>query len=422
MDSRALVRIEQARLVVEDAHAEVSGWLTALAAVDGRGHHASHRAVLGRLADQTRALLTDGLTHVAADAPDAACRRIEGTAAAVRRLARGFEPLLGQRLDARRRPVLLAADELVWSLVGGRLRPPPVTFLDARAAPDAVPVVRFDRRDAELAPLLDRLGDLVLPLVRLPAHTQAFALLPLAHELGHHLLLGQGFAWLADLQTRLAAAAGEDWRQRAEELFADAFSVVALGPWALTALLDHVRDVPAAMAAAQSRSYPPALARLGVMAAVWRGLDREGRGWSWPLAPHLAGLSLPDDPTWATVANVLLAPLAGGASLAALTPFATDRLHPDAPGFRAWRDALLGAGPLPVSHDADALDARVAACAARAAFDALPAPGDAARPAALARLATRAAEGIAACSPDGERASAGEVTDFKDVLGEMLHG
>ncbi|MCA9526651.1 MAG: hypothetical protein KC549_10190, partial [Myxococcales bacterium] len=83
MDSRALVRIEQARLVVEDAHAEVSGWLTALAAVDGRGHHASHRAVLGRLADQTRALLTDGLTHVAADAPDAACRRIEGTAAAV---------------------------------------------------------------------------------------------------------------------------------------------------------------------------------------------------------------------------------------------------------------------------------------------------------------------------------------------------
>ncbi|MEZ4468216.1 MAG: hypothetical protein R3F43_28225 [bacterium] len=41
MDIRALVRIEQARLVVEDAHADVSGWLKALAAADPRRHHAS---------------------------------------------------------------------------------------------------------------------------------------------------------------------------------------------------------------------------------------------------------------------------------------------------------------------------------------------------------------------------------------------
>ncbi|MEZ4471498.1 MAG: hypothetical protein R3F60_11990 [bacterium] len=54
-------------------------------------------------------------------------------------------------------------------------------------------MVRFpDRQDPELAPLLASLSDLVLPFMRLPAHTPAYGLLPLAHELGHHMLLAGG--------------------------------------------------------------------------------------------------------------------------------------------------------------------------------------------------------------------------------------
>ncbi|MEZ4471499.1 MAG: hypothetical protein R3F60_11995 [bacterium] len=103
--------------------------------------------------------------------------------------------------------------------------------------------------------------------------------------------------------------------------------------------------------------YPPTVTRLAVMVAVWRRLDREGGGWGWDLAPHLAGVAVPADPEADAVAAALLAAPAAGAALADRVPFATDRLHPEAPGFVAWRAALLGAGPLPAPVQADAFDA-----------------------------------------------------------------
>ncbi|MEZ4471497.1 MAG: hypothetical protein R3F60_11985 [bacterium] len=135
MDIRALVRIEQARLVVEDAHADVSGWLKALAAADPRGHHASHRAILGRLADQTRALLSAELPAPTAPALDQACRQIERRAAAVRRLGDRFRALLTQRLDPTRRAAAGGGGRAGLQRRGVAAQGLPVTFLDARAAP-----------------------------------------------------------------------------------------------------------------------------------------------------------------------------------------------------------------------------------------------------------------------------------------------
>ena len=412
-------RLERTRLLLTRLDAELATWLAALASRDPKGHHASKRAVLDRLRVQATDLLGRSLADPpaasAVEAPlgavHARCRGVEGRAVAVRRVWERFRPMFDQRLDPRAAPLLGAADEVVWSCVGGLISPPPLVFLDARAAPDAFPTQRFPgREEPELAPLLDVLSSLVLPFVRLPVDSAPWDLLPLAHELGHHVLAARG--WGRTFQDRLRVH-GAEWARWSEEVFADVYSVAALGPWALDALAEHVLDEPAKMLVSSPR-YPASAMRLAVMREAWRQLGREAGGWQWssPVAPLAAA-----DDVSAVVATAL-APFDDGAVTD--LPFDVERLHPESPAHRAWVAGLLGEGPLPLPVDADLVDARAAACAVFAAFRRLPEPGDPARGAAREALSARALTALAACSPSGTRAAqAPETIDFSAAIAAL---
>lgn len=396
----APIRLERTRALLARLDRELSTWLAALAARDPRGLHASKRRVLDGLRTQSLALLGQTLPGIGVgdEAAHAACRAVEGRAVAVRRVWAYFRPMFDQRLDATAGPLLVAADELVWSCLGGLIRPPPLVFLDARAAPDVFPTVRFPgRSEPELQPLLAVIDELVLPFVRLPVDTAPWELLPLAHELGHHVLLARG--WGRVFQDRLETH-GVAWARWSEEIFADLYSVAAIGPWALEALLEHVVDEPAKMHVSTPR-YPSAARRLRLMAEAWHQLGHTAGGFAWSAAAE--AFAEPASPEIQAVVATALAPFDDGAL--ADVPFAVERLIPDGAEQQAWVAGLLGQGPLHPPAYPDLHDARAVACAAFAAFRGLPAPGDPHREAARRALAERSLALLAACSPDGERAA-----------------
>jgi hypothetical protein len=80
-------------------------------------------------------------------------------------------------------------------------------------------------------------------------------------------------ALVGSFATKVRTAGGDRWEPWSQEIFADLFSLLAIGQWALWALTDLLWGPAIGMLDAGSARYPPPLVRLLLMKAI---LDRLG--------------------------------------------------------------------------------------------------------------------------------------------------
>jgi hypothetical protein len=249
------------------------------------------------------------------------------------RLWRWFADKFDQRDRPDLAPLLAAADEVAWSVhveavrgaqargLAPALVPAPLPFLDAVAAPEAVPRdepppdLRDGGDDRWLGPLIARLP---VPVVSLPLTAQwaPWSLVALGHEVGHHLEhdLAAELRLVAHVGARAAAAysaapvASLDvdpweqeeeegrWRTWSHELFADLVGLASMGPAAFAALLPYEVGTEQRMLDRGRGRYPAPAVRLAASVEAGRRLGLD-------LDPVLGGLDLaglvsarPDDP------------------------------------------------------------------------------------------------------------------------------
>jgi hypothetical protein len=233
-------------------------------------------------------------------------------------------------------------------------------------------------------------------------------LLLLGHEVGHHVQydllperkLVDGFrtAIYQAVEREIHSTADADaWARWSREIFADVFSTLCMGPWAVRTMLELEFTASAAMDEPRD-NYPSPAVRLGLLAGAVDRVTSSTRG-----TDALGGLVALDagDRVHKAVLDVALGELPGvGTTLPALCDLG-------ASGFAAeidsWRDTLRAGEPrVPVPS---ARSARIVVSAAFAAWDMIAASKvEQALETARQNLCSRAQAAILLGAPDGERA------------------
>src|SRR5262249_36518575 len=198
------------------------------------------------------------------------CGTLDAQVGLIERYWRYYRERLEQRDEPARRRALAAADHVVWScftgLGGTDPSAVPLPYFDPITSPIAMPRAAVPQGlrpvDRMLASLL---AELPLPLVALPSALldAPWWLVLLAHEVGHHLQydLEPRQALVGKTGDAIAAAAGDAanrWLPWRFELFADACSVIAIGPVAVHAIAELEWGSLDAMGAHRA-AYPPAV-------------------------------------------------------------------------------------------------------------------------------------------------------------------
>lgn len=204
-----------------------------------------------------------------------------------------FREKFDQREDPDLGETLRAAYEVVWSCyspffqnksTAQKREPPPLPYIATEYSPAAV---RRDqtpgsllKKGTDFDPLQKYLDRLPIPILQLPpnAITAPWTLVLIAHEVGHFIqpLIQQEPSYLgtfsAALETAVAQAGGnkkeqQRWKNWSPEVFADWYSVVCMGQWALWVMAQFEIQDDAAMLVERS-SYPSPLARLTLLAEM----------------------------------------------------------------------------------------------------------------------------------------------------------
>jgi hypothetical protein len=361
----------------------------------------------------------------------AGCRRNDRRVHLLDRYWHYFSEKWDQRDDEDAGRTLLAADEVVWSCWSGAFKAAgepvaaaPLPYLEPfftpRAIPRTSPPPDVQRADELLRPTLEKLP---VPLIGLPpvVQTRPWWLAAIAHETGHHLQhdlaggvlfsrLGEAVAAAVDANAEPGA-----WREWHEELFADACSVLLLGPAAATATAELLRSADATMLA-EERRYPSACIRGLVMDAVLAAAGASGkRGVPEyrPDSPYAFRLDPAQEPlrnrahgrraAVAAVAKELVAQCIGKRALPALCGFDATR-YGEKGEVAYWRDELLRKGDDPVP-ETESHTARTALAGSVAAWQRIAAIADrGARAEARERMAQRLGALLPLCKPGGKRA------------------
>jgi hypothetical protein len=386
------------------------------------------------------------------------CRDFDEAIVWLRRVWEYFQDKFAQRDDQKGRPgfgrLLRAADEVVWSCYHPvmrrattaeprlRMGPAPLAYVEPEYSPAAVPgdrplpyTLRLGAGVKHADFMREFLRTLPVPVLRLPPWCveDPWWLVYVAHEVGHHVLhelelqghFRQGMRDAARAQKKLGVTEPDAnyWGQWGEEVFADVFSLLMVGPWALWAIAEVERGTPAEMVRRRD-DYPSPVIRLAVMRLAARrlGLDVSGM---------LAGLNLVRlarqdvlaRRDWAVIKGAVrfaLGPLPGNfgtlAELCALDPKVFRR-----PGGKveAWAEQL----PKGPYAERDPESARQAVSAALCAWSAVAAlSNDQVRAAARTALATHTQESLIRCAPLGTR-PAQKVADAqvgRDLIAQVL--
>lgn len=229
----------------------------------------------------------------------AACRVFDRRVVWVRRLWEYYRGKFDQRDDESLKEVLTAADEVVWSCYSEIFRhaknqdssiergTAPLPYIDLHYSPHAIPRAESPsdlRSDVDAPFLQDFLKQLPIPIIGLPAVCleSAWSLVYLGHEVGHHVL----YDLLPDLElqtlfeeclgeTVLNASADDEtaerWKTWGREIFADLFSILCMGPWALWAMAELELADERTMFKSKTL-YPSPVVRLALMAGISEGL------------------------------------------------------------------------------------------------------------------------------------------------------
>lgn len=300
-------RHDATTLLLRQARSRFDAWLEQRSADDDKNFHQSQLEAIKQLLGGVLIQFGDRFSRLALDQPPAAvladCRVYD---TALGRFYRAWQ-IVRERFDQRdgdeeRNQLLKAADEVAWSCYSPvmlqasfsqlaiTMAPPPLVCLDTLWAPE------ISRRQdlpsieqigaATTEDLGAFLGRLPITLIRLPpwAVEMPWQLIFVAHEVGHLIYnqLGRG-SWLREQLATAAEDAGEPglaskWRGYSEEIFADLFSVMIMGEWALWGLVELVARPNEQLAESLSSAYPPTAVRLELMAHAARQLGRDTAG------------------------------------------------------------------------------------------------------------------------------------------------
>jgi hypothetical protein len=221
----------------------------------------------------------------------AQCRVLDRRLLWVRRLWTYFQSKFDQRYDDKLKDVLRAADDIVWSCYAqpfraagleGKRPPHPLPFIAPVYSPYAIPrdePPQDLRSDVDAEFLAAMLRVMPIPVVGIPPQSvdEPWRLAYLAHEVGHHVQFDfQDGALIESFGNTLRDAGGERWGPWGKELFADLFSLMMIGQWALWALAELVWSDAVGMLDDTNPRYPCALVRLMFMAAVADELGLSG--------------------------------------------------------------------------------------------------------------------------------------------------
>jgi hypothetical protein len=293
-------RIQRSKSIVEATLAAIEAWLVVRRARDPLGQYRTQLQVLGDALStpltRIRAEL-DGLRADAAATPGEVYRAAatqDRRTLTVDRIFGYFREKFDQRDDPALAPFLRAADELTWSLfaqpfksLGLAPRSAPLPYVEAlyspRAIPRAEPPADLRSGDAVIAAFLK---ELPMPLIGLPpsAVAEPWQLALLAHEVGHHVEydLLPASALIASFKQLLADAAppadADTWSLYHHEIFADAFSVAAIGPAAVRVIAELELSDDAKMLDSGSAKYPCSAVRIALLTAVSAGLGADASG------------------------------------------------------------------------------------------------------------------------------------------------
>lgn len=291
-------RVDQTRHELERLRTEIRTWIALRRKKDERQQHVTQLDTLESQFNFIVCEIARSLGAISLAPPPwqtyADCRKADRRLLWVRRLWSYFQSKFDQRDadDAGLTLTLAAADDAVWSCYVQSFRsskrspmPVPLPYVAAFYSPSAVPrdePPQDLRSDVDADFLHEMLQQIPVPLVALPPNCteEPWWLAYLAHEVGHHVQADYlPDAGLIDaFADVLERAGGERWRNWGQEIFADLFSLLAIGPWALWALTDLVWGPAASMLDDSSVRYPSPLVRLLLMKATADKLGLDGVG------------------------------------------------------------------------------------------------------------------------------------------------
>jgi hypothetical protein len=287
-------RYEQTWHELELVSASVARELEELIADDSLGLHRTQlltlKSVLGVAADELRANL-GGIRPEKLKVGEVydLCRDYDEAIVWLQRLWKylmeKFEQRGGRGGGRKSARLLNAADEVVWSCYHevldnsrGKYGPPPLTYIEPEYSPATIqsdePMPYSLRLTSDLEFLDKCLESLPVPVLRLPPScvNSPWWLIYVAHEVGHHVQheldlvphfrLGMTASAVACGFTPDDAAAC--WGAWGEEIFADMFSIMLMGQWAVRAMAEAEVGTPARMIRRKTK-YPAPVIRLALM-------------------------------------------------------------------------------------------------------------------------------------------------------------
>lgn len=240
------------------------------------------------------------------------CRLFDLRVIWLRKVWQFYKDKFDQRDDDNLRLILKAADEVVWSCyrevvnraasnaVEFKQGPAPLPFIEDSYSPESFPseLVPYDLKPSETGFLQNLISRLPIPLVSLPQScvNAPWWLVYVGHEIGHHVQYSfideQQFIKLFQTQVKDAVTnnggVGDDadkWGRWSKEIFADIFSIMMMGQWAVWAMVDFELKKPNEMLVRRPQ-YPSPIVRLALLAHAADRLGLDGTGALRGLSPE----------------------------------------------------------------------------------------------------------------------------------------
>lgn len=432
-------RRARSEVALQHLNSEICSWLGTRRKADKRRQHATQLAAIEALLAKFLLRLRKDVDALVGQDPTyafyAAAAKVDLRIAWLERTWSFLRTRLDQRDNPRLSALLKAADEVVWSCYSpvfdharsqalpiAPSMPPPLPFVEPRYSPEAFPAELVPpelKGEIEIEILREYLNRMPISVVRVPSAClpAPWWLILLGHEIGHHvqydLLPDRGLvsSFREVIEAAVLRQTGSEpdarrWGNWSLEIFADLFSVLCMGPYAVRAMMEMELTTSANMHEPRDR-YPSPATRLRLLARTADTMLDE------PLGTEILR-TVPDldasDPTVDAVITTALDQLpALGAKLTDLTdPDLGDFLGEVDSWSNSFRHSQERVAP------ADRSSARILVSAAFDAWNALAettAQSD--LPKARADLMDRTLRAIEQGAPEGERAGAPPTLDLE---------
>ena len=299
-------RKEQTELEFTRLKTEVEKWWTGRVKDDKQKQYRTQLAAIKGMVESAVDYLTKELSKIDLKMPEGQfyeeCRRFDLRVIWLRKVWDFYREKFDQRDDDELKPLLLAADEVVWGCYQQLFRraptfalqlksgPAPLPFIETSYSPESFPseLVPYDLKPSEVGFLQTLMNKLPIPLVSLPQAcvTAPWWLVYVGHEVGHHIQyeLADQRAFVKLFEVRIQNAVKrkcgntdeiEKWGRWGKEIFADVFSVLTMGQWAVRAMLEFEMQQPQAMLTRRPQ-YPSPVIRLHLLAHIANSLGLDG--------------------------------------------------------------------------------------------------------------------------------------------------